>query len=82
MTSKPFRPECFGSGPRSAGVTGAAGSLDAELAETILARSGNAGTVSNPHSIGSGMDRLSDQAYPERRAHAAHGIESWSAIRA
>ena len=39
MTSAPFRPEGFGSGPRSAG-TGAEGSLDAELGETILARSG------------------------------------------
>jgi hypothetical protein len=43
MTSAPFRPECFGSGPRSAGVTGAEGSLDAELAETILAESGMKG---------------------------------------
>jgi hypothetical protein len=40
MTSAPFWPESFGSGPRSAGVTGAEGSLDAGLAETILAGSG------------------------------------------
>jgi len=35
-----FRSESFGSGPRSAGGTGAEGSLDAELAETILAEFG------------------------------------------
>lgn len=37
MIGTPFLPERFGSGPRSAAVSGAEGSLDAELAETILA---------------------------------------------
>jgi hypothetical protein len=40
MIGASFRSESFGSRPRSAGVTRAEGSLDAELAETILAESG------------------------------------------
>ena len=40
MIGASFRSESFGSGPRSAGVTGAEGNPDAELAETILADSG------------------------------------------
>jgi len=40
MIGAPFLPESFGSEPRSAAASGAKGSLDAELAETILAESG------------------------------------------
>ena len=59
MTSALFWTEIFGSMPRSAGVTGAEGSLDAGLAKTILA--------------GSGMERFLNSGFMRtRRVWALH----------
>ena len=64
----PFWPESFDSGPRSAGVTGAEGSLDAGLAKAILAGAGmerslNSGFMGTISTVG--RNRLSMSDLPE-----------------